>query len=260
MSSENKEVWFIFAHQDDECGVFQSIVNALYNNYIVNCIYLSSGTATGKPSAKRNNESISVLSKLGVKIENIYFYGSQANIPDCKIIYSLNRIYDFLYNKFNLNKNITEIYIPAYEGGHPDHDALHIIGLIVGKNLGIKNKIFQYSLYNSYRCIGPFFKVISPLKNNGRIIYQKISVKNRIKFILLYLQYPSQLKTWIGLFPFFLYQHGIKGAHIIQNVCIERINDKPHEGKLYYEKRKFMTWELFNKKKMEFLKNHINKI
>jgi hypothetical protein len=73
---------FLFAHQDDEFGVFQKIVDELADGRNVYCAYLTDGVPIGRSPEKRNLESISVLMNLGVPRENILFIGEKFSIPD----------------------------------------------------------------------------------------------------------------------------------------------------------------------------------
>jgi hypothetical protein len=57
------------------------------------------------------------------------------------------------------------------------------------------------------------------------------------------LSYPSQRTTWLGLFPFVLLHYAIRGEQQLQPVTLARIGQRPHAGRLYYEKRKFFSWD-----------------
>jgi hypothetical protein len=82
------------------------------------------------------------------------------------------------------------------------------------------------------------------LPENGEVETVKIQLFNRLRFIGLCLSYPSQVKTWIGLFPFFLFHYFFFGTQALQKVSLERLNNRPHAGSLYYERRKFSSWEM----------------
>jgi hypothetical protein len=55
--------------------------------------------------------------------------------------------------------------------------------------------------------------------------------------------YPSQAKTWLGLFPFVALAMLLRGRQSMQAVQVERVRQRPHTGKLYYEKRGFLAYE-----------------
>ncbi len=240
--SETGNSLFLFAHQDDEFGVFQKIVDELASGKKVYCAYLTDGVPIGHSSERRNQESILALTKLGVVRENILFMGDILEIPDGKLIDNLKKAKDWLMSWISCAGYVSNIYLPAWEGGHPDHDSLHAIGVIAASESNLLDIVFQYPLYNSYKCIGPFFRVLHPLPRNGEVIYKKMSWVNRFRFLRLILCYPSQKVTWIGLLPFVLIHYLLSGTQSLQKVSLIRIVERPHIGKLYYERRYFYTW------------------
>lgn len=243
MAPDGKIAAFLFAHQDDESGVFQSIKSELASGSRVKCLYFTSGTADGEASLVRDMESRSVLLKLGVNSADIHFLGGQYKIPDGKLVNYMTFCADLLHRfLMQFNGNVKVIFLPAWEGGHPDHDALHAIGVLVSQALNILENTRQFPLYNRLSCSGPLFRVMLPLKDNGLILARKISLNNKLFFLKLCLSYPSQLKTWIGLFPFFLMHYFIYGVEYSQEVSYGRIFQRPHSGMLYYEKRNFYTY------------------
>ena len=48
--------------------------------------------------------------------------------------------------------------------------------------------------------------------------------------------------TWIGLFPFVALHYLVEGVEQTQPVSLARLEQRPHAGALYYEKRRFFTW------------------
>ena len=69
---------------------------------------------------------------------------------------------------------------------------------------------------------------------------------DRIRFLLLCLRYRSQRKTWVGLFPFVLLNYAMIGRQQLQPLPVQRPDRRPHPGALYYERRNFLTWEVFH--------------
>lgn len=244
---------FYFAHQDDECGVFQLIEDELSSGAQVHCFYYTSGTFSGLPSAGRNQESINILLKLGVDRDKIHFVGADYKIADCKLVDHLNFVFDDSYNFLNKIKVPCKIYVPAFEGGHPDHDALHVAVALAAKKNCILENAFQYALYNGDRCFGPMFRVLSPLRKNGNVFRSKISLKNRFRYLKFCLSYPSQLKSWIGLFPFFLLHYLLNGHQMWQSISLKRLSERQHSGELYFARRRFCDEEYFRDKVSAFL-------
>lgn len=234
---------FLFAHQDDEFGVFQKIMDEQRLGQRVFCAYLTDGVFEGQSSLSRNRESLGVLTELGVQEEDILFAGHTLAIPDGSLSDHLKIASDWIANWLSRYPMVKAIYLPAWEGGHHDHDALHAIGVIVAEEARLIKVVRQFPLYNGYKCGGPLFRVLLPLPMNGDIERKKIPWINRLRFLRYCLSYPSQTTTWVGLFPFVLLHYVFYGTQVLQTVSRERIRYRPHSGLLYYERRGFFTWE-----------------
>jgi hypothetical protein len=81
------------------------------------------------------------------------------------------------------------------------------------------------------------------LPENGMIFTIPLPWPARWRYLRNCLAYPSQLKTWVGLFPFVLVLMLIKGGQQVQGVSRERLIQRPHMGRLYYESRGFSSWD-----------------
>lgn len=244
MKSIEPTALFLFAHQDDECGIFQQILTERQRGHRVVCAYLTSGVAAGQDSECRNEESISVLSSLGVHRDDVFFAGRLFSIDDCHLSEHLHIAAEWLDGWIDRFTSLVSVYVMAWEGGHPDHDALHAITVQIFHEREMGHLVRQFPLYNNYRCFGSFFRVLLPLRSNGPVERTKIPWANRILFLGYCLRYPSQLKSWIGLFPFFALHYIFDGNQTFQAVSISRTQERPHDGSLYYEKRGFFSWQM----------------
>lgn len=232
---------FLFAHQDDEFGVFHVIEACRRQGRRVVCAYFTRGA--GALAARRNAESARVLARLGVAGEDILFAGDELGIDDGALYTALDRAGDRMMRWLASFAAVENIYAPAWEGGHHDHDALHALAAHAADRLGLLPRLRQYALYNRYRCPGPFFRVLAPLAANGPAETFRIPPARRLAYLRLCLQYPSQRLTWIGLFPFVLLHYLLRGTQTLQGVSLARMEERPHAGRLYYEYRDFCRWE-----------------
>ena len=248
---------FIFAHQDDEFGVYAEIIRLIKNDSKVIVLYLTSGSLDGKPRPDRNCESLNVLRDIGVMQENIYFLGSDIYIPAARMYEYLDTIYQQILKLLSPIEKIASLYFLSWEGGHQDHDATHIIGLALAKQLKILDDSFQFTLYSGHKLPWKLFKLFSPLASNGEVITYKIAWHLRLKLIRYALSYKSQFMPMVGLFPFFLLHLIFKGTQILQPVTINRILEQPHPGKLLYERRGIITYSNFKNKVQDFIKSNI---
>lgn len=238
----NAVALFLFAHQDDEYGVYHELERCRQRGLRVRCAYLTDGAASGVSAATRNAESVAVLAQLGVARDDIFFAGESLGIPDAGLPLHLERAGDWLRHWFASQGEIEAIYVMAWEGGHHDHDALHAIAVHIASQRGQLGKMRQYALYNGARIMAPFFRTLSPLAENGPVQAQRLPWATRWRCLRWCLSYPSQYKTWLGLFPFALWAYLVVGKQCLQAVSLARTFERPHAGTLYYEHRRFYTW------------------
>ena len=90
-----KNIFYLFAHQDDEFGVYIDISNKIKKNNIY-VIYLTSGYKNKiikSKLSKRDKESLGVLKEIGVKEKNIYFFGKELDIKCNNLFLNMGKVY-----------------------------------------------------------------------------------------------------------------------------------------------------------------------
>jgi LmbE family N-acetylglucosaminyl deacetylase len=75
-------VLFVFAHQDDEFGVYGYIAREVARGAQVQCAYLTDGGWGNQDIGVRNAESLAVLADRGVAPEAVALVGQAASIGD----------------------------------------------------------------------------------------------------------------------------------------------------------------------------------
>ena len=246
-----KNIFYLFAHQDDEFGVFIDLYKKI-NDYNIYIFYLTSGYKKKISASKlleRDKESINVLKKIGVKKNNINFFGRKLGIRCNKLYLNADRVYKEIIN-FSKKKTPHQIVTLAWEGGHEDHDACNLIARKVGYKFDIIKKSGEFSVYNAYKSNFIYFKVFNPIKKSGN--YIRINITKRLFLIKLLFYYKTQIKIWVGLYPFIIFHYIFLGYNFIQPLNNEKVIKKPHSGKLLYEKRKFCQFQYFKKKLINF--------
>jgi LmbE family N-acetylglucosaminyl deacetylase len=231
---------FLFAHQDDEFGVFHRMARCRAQGLRVACAYLTDGATARASSARRNAESLAVLARLAVT--EVDFAGDELGIGDAQLPRRLADAARWLQAWLDRFSHIDSLHVPAWEGGHHDHDALHALAVRVAAARGLLARTFQYSLYQAKGLPGPLFRVLAPLPENGPVRASVIAWSERLRFVRLCLCYPSQRASWAGLFPAVACRYLLHGRQSLQPVALARIGERPHAGPLYYEKRRFFTW------------------
>ncbi len=244
---------FLFAHQDDEFGVYQQILTEQRLGRRIVCAYFTSGVPHGADPARRNQESLAVLSRLGVQPQDVVFAGAQLDIADGKLVDSLQPAFVWTKAWLSSFSSIGAVFVPAWEGGHPDHDGLHAFAVQLCTELGLAACVRQFPLYNALRCPRPLFRILNPLRENGPVSTTRIRWRQRIRFLGYALSYPSQRGSWIGLFPFLLLHYIFSGTQAVQAISRQRILERPHDGLLYYEQRRFSTWPSLSAKILAWL-------
>jgi LmbE family N-acetylglucosaminyl deacetylase len=110
----------------------------------------------GASRNERDNESRVCLMRLGVEEEQIIFLGTESRIPDGHLVNHLEQCFWSLVEKTK-NHAFAEIYTPAWEGGHQDHDAAFLIGLALARRLGLENNLCSSTSTMALRPAAVFF-------------------------------------------------------------------------------------------------------
>lgn len=226
---------FLLPHQDDEFGVFGVIENCVARSARPVCVFLTGGQAGAASGPRRDAESRSVLSRLGVRADDIRFLGSDMRIPDGELHRHLGQVYPAVLAVL-ADLRPAKIYVPAWEGGHHDHDVTHALGVLACDALGLAPPS-QFPLYNGVGLPGPLFWVLHTLPANGAVRHVRFGLRRACRYVLLCLSYRSQWRTWIGLLPFVTLVTLFRRGHVLQPTEMHRLEERPHSGALFYERR-----------------------
>jgi LmbE family N-acetylglucosaminyl deacetylase len=241
----------LLAHPDDEAALAFGILQSRHRGHRVHCLYLTDGTVRGVQPSRRAGESRRALARLGILSGDIHFIGIENGFRDGRLIdviescmAAVTRITDPL--------KVSEILCLAREGGHPDHDATHLIALAVARRKGCERNVHGFFLYNGRGLKGPFFRVAKALPGLAIRPLTGVSLSERMKVARLAFAYPSQWTTWLGLAPEFLAKCFV-GRALGGYLCnVEEIHRRPHSGPLFYERRFGITYETFVQKTSPF--------
>ncbi len=247
---------FILSHQDDEFGVFESIRLAVEEKHNVIVYYMTNGKIS-KSIPKltlyhRDLESLKVLKKLGVKEKNVVFFGRKYNIETCCLYKKMGYAYKILSGELKKFHGKKIIYTHSLEGGNEDHDACYTI---VIKLLNYSKDIqsaFQFPLYNANTSLF-YYQVQKILVSNGNLIKIKTKFFNRLRYIPYLFYYRSQLRTWIGLYPFIILNLLLRNYYCLQRINKNSSINRPHGGRLLYEKFKKCSHSDFQNQLKRFI-------
>lgn len=248
--TERRVALFVFAHQDDEFAAAPWIHDSISRGDLVYCVFLTDGGS--RTSAEvRDCESRSVLRRLNVRLDNIAFLGNDARIPDGKLVERLPQAEALLGRWMQNRPTPTTIYMPDWEGGHPDHDAAHLVAMSYALGAAIDD-LWAFPIYNGYRCMKPFFSTLRSLPG-GPHKFITHNIHSGWSWAMLCWSYPSQRRTWIALFPGAFFTRVIMRRDSIRRCDYRRLLNRPHEGKLLYERLFGITYQQFVALSQDFL-------
>lgn len=236
---------FLFAHQDDEYGVFPLLEQLVGRRESIRVVYLTSGTLDGQRSERRNRESTDVLARIGIEETQIYFAGADSKFPDGKLYQYAKEAAAAVVAFLENGVAPTRIYAPAWEGGHQDHDAAHIIACYLASRFGCLETSRQFPLYHGMGLPGIFWHTFLPMPSNGAVESFPIDWRQRFRCLRYGLRYRSQWSTWLGLYPMYTLYLLTRGRQYLQPFSIARLRQPPHDGACLYERRGFCTQEQF---------------
>lgn len=246
---------FLFPHQDDEFGVFGLLdANARMGVRSI-CLFLTDGAAGRATATQRNDESLRVLSDCGVSSDDIHFIGTELAVADGRLVDGLDRLFAAVLRIAECEE-VSSIYVPAWEGGHPDHDNSVLLGRALAGALRQPVKLRQFALYNAFQTKVFPFRVLYPLPDNGPCSVITISRFDRWQHLRRCAMYPSQWKTWAALLPAVTLRYQLSPQQILQPVLDIRLRQRPHEGALLYERRGWTTWVDQMQRSLAFRERH----
>ena len=236
---------FVYAHQDDEIATATRITHLLSFGWTISVAYLTNGETRRAPSHVRDEESRRVLIHLGIDLARVHFLGSEERIPDGALHEHLDRALKLLDER--IKEPVDAVYCLAWEGGHQDHDASHLIAAAFAARRGVLDQCFEMPLYHGRGLPGPLFRTMMPMGDGWSA--RRIPIGEVLSIARLSFFYRSQRKTWLALLPEAL----IRRREWTRRVDASRFGEKPHEGRLYYERRFGVTWEEFAAKARSFV-------
>lgn len=137
-----KNFLFLFAHPDDEVFIAGTMRQLLARGAELHAAWLTSGDYFGK-GQERERELSEAMHILGLRDSRRHL----VRLPDLGLVRELDHASD------QVAKLLTQIrpqvvFADAFEGGHPDHDAVNFLAYEGCARTGIQAEIFEFPLYN----------------------------------------------------------------------------------------------------------------
>ncbi len=239
-NSQQKIIFFI-PHFDDELFLLPLLKK--YKGFSKNWIFVYLTNSSLKDNdiySKRESESERFFKKLGIEARSIQL-GKILNIYDCELSYNLMDALCYIKETLSLDGRI--IIAPAWEGGHPDHDAAYLLASAISREVNISS--YVYPTYNGRGKKGKFFNVFDKLSDQKVIFEVNVSFLQSFEyFFLAFTCFPSQLGSWVGLAPVGFYSLMRKSRWFLYRQGLSQLV-RPHSGDLSYERFGRISWEDF---------------
>lgn len=236
---------FILPHYDDEFYFAPLFDHESEQNSRIMVVYTTYGSVNSVSHEDRRRESDKAFSKLGTKNLEIVDLGHQLGVLDGE---SHRRLQDLFEGVDSLlDGDVPDrIYAYAWEGGHADHDASHLLAMALAKSHDREEFFYEASGYNGFHVIPPFFRVMylipSVISKRKKI---KFSCLRALQYMGLSFCYRSQWKTFVGLsVQNFLKLVGCRFIEVQSEVARD-YDIPPHVGPLFYESRFNISFQQF---------------
>lgn len=219
----------------------------------VHCAFLTDGRLSAPPEV-RDRESVAALAELGVERSRLAFIGSAVPIADGMLIDHLAAALRELEGRMR-GFDFAAIYCLAWEGGHHDHDASHLVAVAFAARLGMLDRCFELPLYRSSR-FPPLFRMLAPRSTGTPWQRRRVPWRDALRVARLVRHYPSQRQSWLGLFPELFVKQVVLRREVVRGVDLQRVRERP-DGQLLYESRFGCSWERFQAAAGPFLDAHV---
>ena len=217
------------------------------------CVFLTDGAGAAATASTRNQESLDVLTRVGVSRTNVFFPGSEIPIADGTLVHHLDLALEHL-ERHMAAVDVDTIYCLAWEGGHHDHDASQLAAAAFAVRRGRLDRCIEVPLYR--KLAGPFFRVFSPLGDRHSWTRRRITLRDGLRYCMLTRHYRSQRGSWLGLLPGAILKLVFFRREDLRPVDITRYPRRPHQGRLFYEGRFRFAYETFEKAAAPFIAAH----
>ncbi|RAK57865.1 PIG-L deacetylase family protein [Phenylobacterium deserti] len=226
-------VVYVLAHFDDEYGAVPLIREAARAGTDQWFLYVAD-YRTPELAAVRLAESQRFLAHLGIEASRVVHVGKGSGAFDGDVHAALPAAYEQLRATARSLPALDRLVVTAFEGGHMDHDMCALMAWELSRELG-GAPIEQFGLYNGLGLAGPLFHGAMPIPQNGPVRRVKVTFGEWLSWAASVRFYPSQAKTWVGLWPAMFWSLLRRGFGV-QTLSEDRIAQRPHEGALLYER------------------------
>ncbi len=242
-------VLWVLAHHDDEYLALPMMLRAQERGEHQRFVFL---TDSGRNARWRQRETRALLRGFGVDPSACDFVGDARRVPDGRLCERLDEAFAGLRDAASRVGEVTRIVTPAWEGGHPDHDSCALLAVALRQSLPDRPVIEQFSLYHGKGRVGPVFRACAPLDENGPTFRVRMDGRRWRKFARSVWRYPSQADVWLTLWPS-MFLAFLRRGFQHQVLDTKRVFERPHAGKLLYERTRRLRYAEFRSRADAFI-------
>lgn len=233
-------VLYLFAHFDDEYAALPLLLARARKGVDQRLVYVAD-YASPALAERRFAETRRLLERIGVPPEAARHAGRGAGAQDGALHRALPLAEQVVRESAAGLGCIERLVVPAWEGGHPDHDALAFLAVRLAQAAG-GAPIDQVGLYNGRGLSGPLFRGAWPLPENGPATRVPMAASDWTLYAGAVRCFPSQWRTWAGLWPAMFATFAAAGYRY-QQLAPHRVRERPHAGPLLYERMYGVRYE-----------------
>jgi LmbE family N-acetylglucosaminyl deacetylase len=225
---------YVLAHFDDEYAALPLILRDRAEGreprFLFNMDYRSPALAETRFAETRR-----FLRRFGLDPASAVHVGRDTGVLDGSLYRDPKRAYAALKQAVAEVGPVDRFVTTAWEGGHPDHDLGAAMTARLAEELG-GAPVEQFSLYNSPDLPWLLYHGAAPLPQNGPAQRMSLSGADWRRWAAAVADYPSQARTWLGLWPAMFVTFARQGDFRWQTLSAARTGERPHPGALFYER------------------------
>ncbi|UTP40964.1 hypothetical protein M9M90_07215 [Phenylobacterium sp. LH3H17] len=226
-------ILYILAHFDDEYFAWPIIAQGVKAGADQRFFYIADYPSEGE-TVRRRLESERFLAQFGVPASSIVHVGAGKGLIDGSIYVHQDIALEALRAEAARIGSIDRLVVTAWEGGHPDHDACALMAIALSQVHG-GLPVDQFALYSGRGLPGRLFHAGRPLPENGAVQTVGLTVSEWLSFLAAVRFYPSQWRSWLGLWPM-MFLTFLRQGFGYQHLNPARVDQRPHAGPLFYER------------------------
>lgn len=225
----------VLAHFDDEyCAV--PLIRANQRAGLEQGFVYVADYATPELTRIRFAETRAFLARLGIGADRIFH--AESGVLDGALHLEPRRAFAAAEAAARRLGPAESFVTTAWEGGHADHDVCAAITTVLAAGRPVR----QISLYQGRDTWGPLFATGDPIPENGAAQRIPMPLADWADWALAVRLYPSQWKSWAGLWPT-MFASYLRRGFCVQDLAPDRVRARPHLGRLLYERRFGVAYE-----------------